>query len=309
VCPARAAVGPLQGGRLTTSNSGRGGARPTTHRNQMLAEGRKQFPVRGFHATKIDEILDAAGVPKGSFYYHFGSKSVFGLLVLDDYMKSHLELFGSWSSRDDLPIAERFGGYFDDLVREFVTSDYSKLCLLSRFSTDLAATDPSLRPEINKAYDRLLGAFLELLDEGITRGDLPADVDIHQRGSSILALTQGAFIVALANRDVDYLATVSAIVRQLAAADGVSPSVELPGPPGHRRRADRPSDDALADENRQLRERVADLERVLRAASAYFASELDQNPAVDQEVGGRTSPPTGRADTARAHATLRQRRT
>jgi transposase len=43
-------------------------------------------------------------------------------------------------------------------------------------------------------------------------------------------------------------------------------------------REDRPSTDMVA-ENRQLRKKVAELERVnvvLRSASAYFASELDQ---------------------------------
>jgi transposase-like protein len=43
-------------------------------------------------------------------------------------------------------------------------------------------------------------------------------------------------------------------------------------------RADRPSTD-MAEENKQLKKRVAELERVnavLRSASAYFASELDQ---------------------------------
>jgi TetR/AcrR family transcriptional regulator, transcriptional repressor for nem operon len=262
---------------LSTSRSEPGGARPTTYRSQLLAEGSKQFHVRGFHATAVNEILDGAGVPKGSFYYHFGSKSQFGLSVLDEYMKSHLDLFGSWSSRDDLPVAERFGGYFDDLIRDFVKSDYSKLCLLGRFSSDLAASDPSLRSRINTAYDRLLGAYVELLDAGITRGDLPAGVDINQRADSILALAQGAFVVALANRSVDYLSGVSGIVRQLATAEGVSPTGAPSGRPSQGRR----SDDALADENRQLRERVTELERVnnvLQSASTYFASQLEQNP-------------------------------
>ena len=265
---------------MSTSRSEPGGARPTTYRNQLLAEGSKQFHTRGFHATAVNEILDRAGIPKGSFYYHFGSKSEFGLSVLDEYMKSHLDLFGSWSSRDELPVAERFGGYFDDLIRDFVKSDYSKLCLLSRFSSDLAASDPSLRSKINTAYDRLLGAYVELLNAGITRGDLPAGVDIDQRANGILALTQGAFIVALANRNVDYLSTMSGIVRQLATAEGVSPTGGVSGRRGQGRRVHRPSDDALADENRQLRERIAELERVngvLRSASAYFASQLEES--------------------------------
>ena len=200
--------------------------------------------------------------------------------MLNDYMESHLELFGSWASRDDLPIAERFGGYFDDLIADFVRSDYSTPCLLSRFSSELAATDPRLRPEISRAYERLLAAFVELLKAGIARGDLPADLDINQRAESILALTQGAFVAGLANRSVEYLAGVSGIVRELATAEGVSPSSVRSGRSSQGRRAQQPSDDALANENRQLRERVTELERVnkvLQSASAYFASQLEQN--------------------------------
>jgi TetR/AcrR family transcriptional repressor of nem operon len=252
----------------------KGGGRPTTYRSELLVEGRKQFHLRGFHATAINDLLETAGIPKGSFYHHFGSKEKFGIAVLDDYMTSHLGLFESWSRRDDLPVAERFGGYFDDLIREFVSSDYSTLCLLARFSSDLAATDPSLRSKINEGYDRLLQAFIELLDAGKRSGDLPADIDIDQRAGSILALTQGAFVVALANRDLDYLTDVSGIVRELASGSPAEPSAPGRG----RRRAHRPPD-ALADENRQLRERVGELERVigvLRSAGEYFVSELEQ---------------------------------
>ena len=291
---------------MSKSKSEPGGGRPNTYRNQLLVEGIKQVHARGFHATAVNDVLERAGIPKGSFYHHFGSKEKFGLAILDEDTNSQLEAFKSWSSRDDLPIAERFGGYFDERIQEFVLSDYSTLCLLSRFSSDLAATDPSLRSKVNEGYDRLLGAFAELLDEGIKRGDLPADVDVDQRAGAILALTQGAFVVALANRDVDYLASVSTLIRELASGSGAQP-----GPPGRgrRRRPQRPPD-ALANENRQLRERIAELERVievLRSASVYFASELGkhvderevdvsaQSRSVDSLGKRRQGPRAGRA--------------
>jgi TetR/AcrR family transcriptional regulator, transcriptional repressor for nem operon len=261
---------------LSTSKTEPGGGRPSTYRDQLLVEGKRQFHVRGFHGTAVNDVLERAGIPKGSFYHHFGSKENFGLAILDEDTNSQLESFKSWSSRDDLPISERFGGYFDERVREFVLSDYSTLCLLGRFSSDLAATDPSLRSKISEGYDRLLSAFAELLDEGIKRGDLPADADVDQRASAILALTQGAFVVALANRDVDYLTGVSTIIRELASGSGAQPGA--PGR-GRRRRPQRPPD-AVADENRRLRERIAELERVidvLRSASVYFASELGKH--------------------------------
>ena len=45
--------------------------------------------LKGFNHTGIQEILDAADVPKGSFYNYFKNKEDFGLQVIDyfvDYM-------------------------------------------------------------------------------------------------------------------------------------------------------------------------------------------------------------------------------
>src|SRR5262249_24318548 len=43
-------------------------------REQLLAAGLATFHERGFNATSVQDITDAAGAPKGSFYNHFESK-------------------------------------------------------------------------------------------------------------------------------------------------------------------------------------------------------------------------------------------
>jgi TetR/AcrR family transcriptional repressor of nem operon len=277
---------------LSTSKSRPGGGRRTDYRSKLLIEGKRQFHLRGFHATAVNDVLESVGIPKGSFYHHFGSKEKFGLAILAEDTDSQIELFKSWADRDDLPVADRFGGYVDDLIRDFVSSDCSALCLLTRFSSDVAATDPNLRSKIDEGYDRLLGAFTELLDVGVKRGDLLGDVDIDQRAGAILALTQGAFVVALANRDTAYLTGVSAVVRQLASGNVAQLA-------SHDQGRQRPAD-ALVDENRQLRARIAELERVigvLRSASVYFASELGKH--VDEH-------PVGLGDVSRSLASFDQ---
>ena len=45
-----------------------------THKERLLRQGTKLFYAQGFHGTTVDAILASAGVPKGSFYHHFGSK-------------------------------------------------------------------------------------------------------------------------------------------------------------------------------------------------------------------------------------------
>src|SRR5260370_20213547 len=126
-----------------------------------------------------------------------------------------MELFGSWGDRDGLSIAERFGGYFDDMIRDFVSSDYSTRCLLCRFASDVAATDPGLRSKINESYARLYSAYVELLGVARERGELAAGAHIARRPATILAPAQGAFAVGLANRHVDYLERLAKNIRNL----------------------------------------------------------------------------------------------
>src|SRR3954470_20805321 len=53
-------------------------------RTQLLAVAVEIFAERGFHATSMDDIADAAGVTKPVLYQHFPSKRALYRELLDD---------------------------------------------------------------------------------------------------------------------------------------------------------------------------------------------------------------------------------
>jgi len=55
-------------------------------REQILTTGLALLHGRGFNATSVQDITEAAGVPKGSFYNHFASKEALGLEVVQRYV-------------------------------------------------------------------------------------------------------------------------------------------------------------------------------------------------------------------------------
>ncbi|MGZ6966617.1 MAG: helix-turn-helix domain-containing protein, partial [Acidimicrobiia bacterium] len=53
-------------------------------RTQLVAVAVEVFGERGFHATSMDEVAEAAGVTKPVLYQHFPSKRALFRELLDD---------------------------------------------------------------------------------------------------------------------------------------------------------------------------------------------------------------------------------
>ncbi|MCS7000600.1 MAG: TetR/AcrR family transcriptional regulator [Bacteroidota bacterium] len=58
-------------------------------RQQIIAAAIRVFAQRGFHATKIEHIAEAAGIGKGTIYEYFSSKDELFLAVYDYWMDSY----------------------------------------------------------------------------------------------------------------------------------------------------------------------------------------------------------------------------
>ncbi len=88
------------------------------------------FVSHGYDQTSVDQIVQQAGVSKGTFYHHFVSKSA----VLLEYANSmHIEMLKRMRdvlrNNDNESAADRVNGLFGELVR-FHEKNYAGLRLL-----------------------------------------------------------------------------------------------------------------------------------------------------------------------------------
>ena len=54
-------------------------------KEKLIEAGLKTLLAGGFNGVGVQEITDAAGVPKGSFYNHFDSKETLGAEIVERY--------------------------------------------------------------------------------------------------------------------------------------------------------------------------------------------------------------------------------
>ena len=68
-------------------------------RDKLLEEGVSYLSEHGYHGTGLKQILDAAAVPKGSFYHYFRSKDHYGAQVLEHYTDKVVAECDFWLAR------------------------------------------------------------------------------------------------------------------------------------------------------------------------------------------------------------------
>lgn len=186
-----------------------------SHKERLLRAGMELFYENGFHGTSIDAVLATAGVPKGSFYHHFGSKDAFGQAVLKRYARYQAELFDKWYAKKNLSTADQLIGFYKDMSAIFVKSGFQNSCLLGKFSTEVAATSDVFRAQLAGQLTALKHQLALLLTAGQERGDIRTDRSAEELADTVLALVQGGFVLTLSTRDKNTLATLGDTVREL----------------------------------------------------------------------------------------------
>ena len=145
-------------------------------KQRLLAVGLRMLLQYGYNDLGIQALLEAAKVPKGSFYHHFASKEDFALQVVDLYMTEvHAGLDASLGDRA-LPPLDRVRMFFQ-ITREKYRSDGYLGCMLGGLGQELSGASEVFREKIEGCFGVIAGRIAECLLEAREQGALPALAD------------------------------------------------------------------------------------------------------------------------------------
>ena len=189
-------------------------AEPTTSKREELVHiASALFYAQGYGATGIKQIIDEAGIAKGTFYSHFNSKEEVGLV----WLKKRHQLWNSWL---DERVSEARGtkakvlALFDFLQTWMADCDHRGCAFLNTLAE---VPDPShpMREEI-LAHKRGLQAKIESLVAAHFDGK-PSSF-INQQASVIFLLFEGAIVETQNFRDPSLIAAARKQVKSLLTA-------------------------------------------------------------------------------------------
>src|SRR5919109_3667217 len=92
-------------------------------RTALLEHGTLLMLRSGYAATGLVELLQVAGVPKGSFYNHFESKEAFAVELVRRYYAGHDRRLADVVAETERSPLGRLRSYFDELRKRAVEAD------------------------------------------------------------------------------------------------------------------------------------------------------------------------------------------
>jgi AcrR family transcriptional regulator len=159
---------------------------------QILNAARQVFAGQGFHAARMSDIAQAAGVSQGTLYHYFRSK--------DDLF---MGLLFPWAER----LAEAVRG-----LPESPSSATDKMWAMSRLATAFFQTDEELMPVLvefwayalhspkatesfRDLFQAMQDSYAAIIEEGVANGEFKP-VDVQTISALPLAVLDGVIVLA-----------------------------------------------------------------------------------------------------------------
>ena len=170
-------------------------------KQKLLDAAQELMLVKGYTATSVDEICEAAGLTKGSFFHYFEGKEHLGKVVAQRFYSSMQQLFQSAPFHEKKDPLDRVFGRVDFLIDLSRNPQARKGCLLGTFVQELSATHPAIRSVCATCFQDSARSFQQDLEAAKAKHAPRARWSSQGLAEHLTAIMQGAIILAKAKQD------------------------------------------------------------------------------------------------------------
>ena len=192
--------------------------RPAPTRERILDAARQLAMERGFGATTVDAVLEAAEASKGAFFHHFPSKAALGRALIERYADDDVgvldALVASVEAETDDPVGQLmalldgFEQGADGLM------EVQPSCLFISFIYENELADAGTDAIVADAVLHWRNALLAKLEAAARAQPELADLDLDALADHVWVTYEGAFLLARATGDPSVMRRQLAQVRR-----------------------------------------------------------------------------------------------
>jgi len=165
------------------------------NRQRLIEAAADLFHRQGYRSTSLDDVLEATGVARSNFYYHFESKRDLAVEVVRHWTGVYdRELVSPALDDESLAPRQRLDALYDRAADSQDPASGRTGCPLGRLATDLATGDPEIRRLLNDYFAGVRRRIEQLLEDSPA---IPAAEPARLADLAVCVLEGGLLLSAL----------------------------------------------------------------------------------------------------------------
>src|SRR5262245_16369781 len=192
------------------SEAGTSAARGT--RDRILEVGAEAIAEKSFNSCGLTEILQRAGVPKGSFYHYFSSKEDFGVALIEKAAEEFIELLRPIVGDRKRSPLHRLRAVFELSRDECRANGAARQCLIPKLALETSQLSAPVHAAVKCAYEQWSALLARVIREAQAAGEIARSHDPDRLANVLVMLWEGATIRMQIDRSLqpvdDFLAFV-----------------------------------------------------------------------------------------------------
>ena len=170
-------------------------------RERLLDAAHESINRRGFAATSVEDIIEGAGVTKGTFFYHFKTKADLARALIDRFAEADRAVLSASMGRaeklSDDPLQQLliFVGLVIEVAEQLDETPHPG-CLFASYCYEGGLFDDDTRGVIEGAILSWRSAIGDKLRAAAAAHPPQAEVDVSSLADMLTVLFEGAFVVA-----------------------------------------------------------------------------------------------------------------
>ena len=169
-------------------------------KDRLLDAAERLMLAKGYAATTVDEICEAAKLTKGSFFHYFESKERLGRELLERFCAASQQRLLEACPKERDPL-KRVYGMVQGAIKMSKACAARQGCLLGAFAQELSDSHPQIRAVCAEAFTQWARALKSELDAAKAQYAPKADVDTKSLAEHFIAIVEGSKILAKAKRN------------------------------------------------------------------------------------------------------------
>ena len=176
-------------------------SRDSLTKQKLLDAAQELMLAKGYTATSVDEVCNAAGLTKGSFFHYFEGKEDLGKEVAERFFAAMREGVQSAPFAQLKDPLDRVLGFVDFMIAKARNPRLANGCLLGTFVQELSETHPKIRNTCAACFAKQGDWLATELERAKAKYAPRASWSAKTLAEHLIAVAQGSIILAKAKRD------------------------------------------------------------------------------------------------------------